>query len=107
MRTRKDPPEIFRRARCGFGCGKEWEHWCRGCNLVYCAAHVGMKTHKCKRMDLELGCPGLFGPVEKPEKAPKPNPAPAAPTGDKPIPPPLQEDPQLPLTGMPKEAKHG
>ncbi len=107
MRTRQDPPETFRAALCGFGCGEKWEHWCKGCNLVYCDAHVGMKTHKCKRMDLERGLPGLFGPVEKSKKAPKPKPVPAVSTADKPISPPLQENPQLPLAGMSKEETHG
>ncbi len=112
MRIRNDPPEVFAPARCGFGCGVKWEHWCKGCNLVYCAAHIGMTTHTCKRLDLERGCPGTFGPPEKPKSKPEAK----GPSCEKSVSPPTTplkkgppcEEIQLPLTEPPKrEEKRG
>lgn len=115
MRIRNDPPEVFGVALCGFGfgCGKKWEKWCRGCNLVYCTTHVDMKIHKCKRMDLERGCPGTFGPPEKPKKMRKPKPEAKDPSCEKPVSPPTlpsKKDPpceetQLSLMESPKEGE--
>jgi hypothetical protein len=41
--------EILDSAMCV--CGKPWEKWCVGCNLVYCAEHVGRDKHECKDLD--------------------------------------------------------
>lgn len=56
---RSDPPQVFKTAACCCkDCSSKWISWCRGCNLVFCRDHADMKTHACKRRDLERGLPG-------------------------------------------------
>ncbi len=75
MKNRVDRAEIFPTAKCGgTECGKKWTPetggWCRGCNGVYCAGHVDMKDHNCKRTDLIRGNAGA-SLTAKPEKKSK------------------------------------
>ena len=101
--SRNRPPEILGAGLCAFGCRRKWEKWCKGCNLVYCGGHADMKEHNCPRLDLQRGCPGTFGPVEKPKKRAKPKPAVDASTDGKPLPP----TPQGPELFPPKEKTNG
>jgi len=64
------PPETYASPRCAAGCGKIWEKWCRGCNLVYCASDVDPTKHKCKPPEVRPYPP--VGAV-KPEAEPTPS----------------------------------
>jgi len=33
-------------------CGTLWAKWCRGCNLVFCGAHIAFEAHSCPRRDV-------------------------------------------------------
>lgn len=50
---KRDDPQIYPKATCCVGarCGRPWEVWCRGCNLVYCAAHFDRSLHECPSRD--------------------------------------------------------
>ncbi len=60
------PPdvEIFPLAACF--CGALWTCWCRGCNIVFCAAHVC--AHPCRGRDLGVG----GSAAQAPERGRKP-----------------------------------
>ena len=64
---KNDPAEIFLPVLCATGCNSKWSKWCRGCNLVFCASHIDMDVHQCKRSDLKRGI-GDCGLSEKPKK---------------------------------------
>lgn len=49
-----DRSEIFSSCICARsvdGCLSPWASWCRGCNGVFCGAHIN--DHGCKPEDLE------------------------------------------------------
>jgi hypothetical protein len=53
MRTR-DEPYLGGSSCCALGaftpnkCPKEYEKWCRGCNLVFCGEHIDPVVHNCR-----------------------------------------------------------
>jgi len=45
--------EVYGDPKCGVAprCGKGWEVWCRGCNLVFCKTHLPRAIHNCPSRD--------------------------------------------------------
>jgi|FLYK01.1.fsa_nt_gi hypothetical protein len=61
--------EILGAACCAFGaytkerCEQPYTRWCRGCNLVFCDAHLDREKHYCRNFDVRTPAP-----VSEPEK---------------------------------------
>lgn len=63
---RRDDPVIYPPPVCASGCGKGWELWCRGCNLVFCADDIAREKHNCANRDQHP--PAAAKPEKKPKK---------------------------------------
>lgn len=50
MRT-VDEPTVLPAANCSACKQAPWTKWCRGCNLVFCDAHIERTLHACVHRD--------------------------------------------------------
>lgn len=74
---RRDDAVIYPLPVCASGCGKIWDQWCRGCNLVFCIDDLPREKHNCANRDQRP--PAAAKPEKKPRKSPAPKVAPADP----------------------------
>lgn len=96
---KRDDPVVYASPVCASGCGKVWEKWCAGCNLVFCAGDLPREKHNCANRDQRA--PATAKPEKKPRKAMEPKDIPPA------TPPPDGQDlfGKVPTNGIASSAK--